>query len=297
MSERIEDLAAAFRRHLRAANRAERTGVIYGQSITAFSAWLLAHGREVVAEEMTRAAIREWLAGLADVNSPQTVRTRFRGLFRFCRWCVDEGALAINPMVGMELPQAPPPVVPVLSDEQLSALVKACRGKRFYDKRDEAVIRFLLDTGVRVSELCGLTQEDMRLDEQMAIVTGKGSKVRPVYWGSRTGEALDRYLRLRRAHRKTDREAFWLGERGALTVDGAREILRVRSEMAGIGHVHPHQLRHTFAHDYLMAGGQQLDLKRLAGWTSDAMLSRYGASAADVRAREAARRLRRGDRI
>ena len=82
-----------------------------------------------------------------------------------------------------------------------------------------------------------------------------------------------------------------------LTPDGVREICRVRAAQAGIDHLHPHQLRHTFAHDFLMAGGQERDLKRLAGWSSDVMLDRYGASAADARAAEAARRLRRGDRV
>jgi hypothetical protein len=54
---------------------------------------------------------------------------------------------------------------------------------------------------------------------------------------------------------------------------------------------------HTFAHDFLMSGGQERDLKRLAGWSSDVMLERYGASAADVRAKATAQRLKRGDRV
>jgi len=69
--------------------------------------------------------------------------------------------------------------------------------------------------------------------------------------------------------------------------------------MAGLdpAEIHPHRFRHTNAHDFLLAGGQERDLKRLMGWRSDTMLERYGASAADHRAREAAKRLRRGDRI
>lgn len=69
--------------------------------------------------------------------------------------------------------------------------------------------------------------------------------------------------------------------------------------MAGLDatKIHPHRFRHTNAHDFLLAGGQERDLKRLMGWRSDTMLERYGASAADHRAREAARRLKRGDRV
>jgi hypothetical protein len=78
-----------------------------------------------------------------------------------------------------------------------------------------------------------------------------------------------------------------------------RERLKVRAERAGLDArlVHPHRFRHTHAHDFLLAGGQERDLMRLMGWRSEGMLSRYGASAADHRAMQAARRLRRGDRI
>ena len=298
MPERLDDLAASFRRHLRAEGKAERTCVLYAMSTRFFADWLAARDRTATLDELTRSAIREWLADLAERNAPGTVRTRWKGLHRFCGWLVAEGELTTNPMDGLAAPAVTAPPVPVLADDELTALIKACAGPRFYDRRDEAVIRMLLDCGVRVSELCGVTVEDLDLDHEMCMVTGKGRKTRPVYFGARTGRALDRYRRVRAKHRWSHVAPLFLGERGPLTPDGVRELVRVRGELAGIkDRLHPHRFRHTFAHDFLISGGQERDLKRLAGWSSDTMLERYGASAADLRAREAAHRLRRGDRV
>lgn len=297
MATRLDDLAASFGRHLRAEGRSERTITIYSQAIRFFAAWLQGQGREPLLEEFTRAAIREWLAQLADVNEASTVKTRHRGLFRFCGWLVDEGELEGNPMRALSPPTPTSMPVPVLSDEELAALLKACSGRGFADRRDEAMIRMLLDCGVRVSELVGLEVPDLDLDQGMGLVRGKGRKVRPVYFGARTARAVDRYLRIRGGHRWAHLDAVFLTQRGAMSTDGARERVRVRGCKAGIADLYPHRFRHTFAHDFLMSGGQERDLKRLAGWSSDVMLERYGASAADARARAAAQRMKRGDRV
>ncbi len=297
MGEHLDDLGKSFARHLRAEGRSTRTTVIYLQSVTFYSRWLQAQARPATLEELSRAGIREWLATLAETLEQSTVRTRYKGLHRFCGWLVAEGDLAANPMAGLEPPNPPAKPVPVLSDDELARLLKACGGREFRDRRDEAVVRLLLDCGLRVSELCGLRLDDVDLDQASALVHGKGNKVRPVYFGSRTTRALDRYLRLRKQHRHAHREALLLGQRGPMSPDGVRDMLETRGRAAGIEDLHPHRFRHTWAHDYMLHGGQERDLKRLAGWSSDVMLERYGASAADHRAREAARRLRRGDRV
>jgi site-specific recombinase XerD len=293
----LQDLQRSFLRHLRAEGRSPATLRLYGQAVTFFSRWLESEGREATLDELNRPAIREWLAVLSDTHEPGTVKVRYRGLFRFCTWLVDEDELAENPMKTLAQPTLKMKPVPVISDDELNALLKACAGKEFNDRRDEALIRFLLDCGVRVSEACGLRLDQLDLDQNMAIVKGKGSKVRPVYFGARTARALDRYVRARSHHRWAHLDALFLTQRGALSPDGARDRVRIRGATAGIDALYPHRFRHTFAHDFLMSGGQERDLKRLAGWTSDVMLERYGASAADARAKAAAQRLKRGDRV
>lgn len=282
---------------MRAEGRSPATLRLYGQSIRFFSAWLEAQGRTATLDELTRSAIRAWLADLSDTLEANTVKTRHRGLYRFCAWLIDEGELDEHPMATLRPPTPKPKPVPVLSDADLAALVQACQGKDFNARRDEALVRLLLETGMRNAEACGLTLDTLNLDTGTAIVKGKGSKIRAVYFGARTARALDRYLRLRNGHRWAHLSAFFLTQRGAISTDGVRERMNVLATRAGLGHLHPHQFRHTFAHDFLMAGGQERDLKRLAGWSSDVMLERYGASAADARAKAAAQRLSRGDRV
>lgn len=297
MASRLQDLGKSFARHLRAEGKADRTIKLYLMSIRFFSDWLEAQGREATLAEFDKAAIREWLAQLTDTNAPGTVRTRYRGLRRFAGWLMTEDEITANPMATLSPPIAKPKPVPVLSDTELAAVLKTCAGKGFRERRDEALLRMLMDTGVRVSELCGLDLDDLDLDQRQALVHGKGGKVRMVYPSARTIQALDRYIRLRGSHRWAHTGRLFLTQRGPMSPDGARERVRLRGEQAGIEGLHPHAFRHLFAHDYLMEGGQERDLMRLAGWTSPEMLQRYGASAADARAKAAAQRMNRGDRV
>lgn len=299
MAEQLEELGASFRRHLRAEGKSERTATIYLQAVRLFSRWVAEQGRAATLDDLTRDTIRRWLSDLSERGlAPGTIRTRWKGLHRFTGWLVAEEELDRHPMEGLAVPTVPDTPVPVLSDDELAALLQTCAGRGYEQRRDEAIIRFLIECGVRVSELCGLALVDVDLDTESAFVVGKGSKRRAVYFGARTARALDRHRRERSRHRWSHLDALWLTQRGAMSVDSVRDMVKARGRDAGIGDdVHPHRFRHSFAHDFLLAGGGERDLKRLAGWTSDAMLERYGASAADMRAREAARRLKRGDRL
>jgi site-specific recombinase XerC len=295
----LESLRGSFNRSLRVEGKADRTLVLYGQSITYFGQWLAQRGRPADLSSLDRDTVLQWFDHLRSRGlTTGTIRTRWRGLRRFVNWLLAEGIVGTDPLAGIVIDKPPPPV-PILTDEDLAALVGACRGKRFADRRDEAVMRLLIDCGLRVSEVTGIDLDHLDLGAESITVTGKGSRVRAAYFGAKTGQALDRYLRERRNHRHASSSALFLGERGRFTPDGVRERLKVRADIAGLdpAKIHPHRFRHTNAHDFLLAGGQERDLKRLMGWRSDTMFERYGASAADHRAREAARRLKRGDRV
>ncbi|KAA9165960.1 tyrosine-type recombinase/integrase [Amycolatopsis acidicola] len=193
MTEALADLANSFARYLRAEGRADRTVKLHTQAPRFFARWLAEGQHEPDLDALTRDNLVGWFNHLRDRGQkPGTVRIRHAGMLRFIGWLIDEDELDSNPMVGIRKPGLPDTPVPVLSDAELTALLKACKGRGFKERRDEAIIRLLLDCGVRVSELCGLTIDreiegrtipgTVHLESGSALVTGKRGKQRAVYF-------------------------------------------------------------------------------------------------------------------
>ncbi len=290
-------LLTSFERHLRASNRAPKTTELYITAVGLFWKAAAAYGLPQDVNAISREHIETWMVDLLRTRRPATASAYYAALRVYFNWLGEEGEIERNPILKVKQPTVIEESPAVISDDDLKRLLKSCSGNDFKSRRDTAILRMFLDTGMRCSELANLSLDDIDWEANTALVMGKGRRPRVCPFGRKTAMALDRYLRVRDRSANADLPALWTGHMGRMTSQGVYQMVRRRGEQVGIDGLHPHRFRHTFAHSWLANGGQEQDLMRLGGWRSRVVMGRYGASAADERARDAHKRLSPGDRF
>lgn len=244
-----------------AAGLSPRTIGTYRQRLGYFTDWL---GDRAI----TRAALRSYLRYLQDQGITPTSRASyFRDVSVFCNWLVEERIWDASPAYKLA-PKVPKKLPASYRPEHITAMLAAS------DTRDRALIVMLLDTGLRVGELCSLRRDAIHWSDGSFRVIGKGNKERQGWLHPYTLELLHAYLDTRR---DTD-PALWVGRKGPLTIWGVHQIVERCAESVGIrGEVRRlvHSFRATFAKNYLKAGGDLESLRRLLGHEDIAMSAHY----------------------
>lgn len=294
----LPDLAAllpSWQLALKAGRKSAGTIKVYSDGVNKFLRWCAENDRPA---ELTRTTVQAFLSDLLDEGmEANTAISRNMALKRYVAWLVDEGELTSDPLIGLKPPKGDRKLVHALTDDELKRLIKACQGKSLQERRDEAIVRLMAETGIRASEVIGLQVPDM--DLQRGLVTihrGKGGEGRIAPFGSQTAAAVDRYMRARRSHRLADSGDLWVGGGGkSFGYHGLSKALKDRAEAAGIEGFHLHIMRHTAATRWLRAGGSEGGLMAVAGWSTRSMVDRYTGASASEHAAAEARRLNLGE--
>jgi site-specific recombinase XerD len=265
-------------RDLDIAERSKATLRFYRQNLEPFREFVEAGGPvdlKSVGVEDIRSFLLSYQNGSAK-RSAFAIDAKYRTLRAFWNWAIKEGYALDNPVESLKAPRLPRKIIPTFSPEDIKRMLATCDTNRFLGLRDRAMILVLYDTGVRVGELVGMRVADLDIESRLLRVTGKGNKMRTVHISNNTLRALWAYLKKFRGEPAT---TLWLSEeRRPLTDDGVRQAVRRIAKRAGITsgvRASPHTFRHTFAIEFLRAGGNVFDLQTLGGWESLDMVKRY----------------------
>ena len=238
----------------------ENTVAAYGRDLARYVDWL-AVDKIVRPDEVTCQDIESHLAALQDAGlapaSLERAASAIKGLHRFM---VAENMTANLPTADLRLPKKPARLPDVISVEQAAALLDQPFPQTPSGLRDHAMLEVLYGCGLRASELSGLDQRAVLLEDELLRVFGKGSKERLVPIMGTAATALSNYLEKGRGALagRVPTPAVFLNVRGGrISRQSVHAIVERYGRLVGIEGLHPHTLRHSFA-THLLEGGADL---------------------------------------
>ena len=199
--------------------------------------------------------------------APSTIHGYVRALKAFASWLHEEEFTEANRLHRLKRPKLPEPVIEILSDEEILRLLASIKPRSVLGSRQYLLVAMLLDTGMRASELCHISLDDISLDDCYIKLKGKGRKERIVPFSPTTKKHLIRYLATWRSE-TNDRQLFVSSTGRPMVYDRLAHTIKRLGVNAGIPRLHAHLLRHTFAVKYLVNGGDVMSLRRILGHTT-----------------------------
>ena len=279
-----------------------RTTEVYMRTGSQLTAWLAAQGLPADTERIDAPHIRAFLAAETERTSAVSSHQHYRNLCVLFKWLAKEGErINPDPMGRVDPPKVTRKIKPILADDDLVKLLRSAEGTDFTSRRDTAILRVLIDCGARVSGVGGIALADVSLPHRMIKIRLKGGDEHLAPVGRKAAAALDRYLRIRARHPLAESPWLWLGtagrDRGHFGAAGIQDMIERRSKAVLGRKLTPHAFRRTPAHSMLEAGMQEMDVARVAGWKTTAMVRLYAEDLAAERARLAHARMAPGDRL
>lgn len=254
----------------------ERTLAAYETDVRLFAEWAT-RSHVVSPDGVSRMLVRRYIASLSTRQfARRSIARKAAAIRRYYRWALLEGLATVDPTLGLHVTSDAGKLPRVLDRRNVSHLLDGPAPDdepAWRRTRDDAVLEILYGTGVRVSELCTLHLDQIRLADRVLVVWGKGAKERRVPLGEPAEQAIRRWLSIR--HEVVPAEAgaiTFANERGKpLTPRDVRRIIDRRSDVP----THPHALRHTFATHLLDGGADLRSVQELLGHSDVATTQRY----------------------
>lgn len=274
----LGELWQQFYFHLKAKRRSKATLTFYATTEHSFERFRASQGFPEAADALKVTHLRAFLRHLEAAGlAPGGVHAHARALRSLFNWAYREELLDANPVKRLEMPTVAKHRLPTVSGEQVQALLKLSKTQE-QPYRDAALLLTLFDTGVRVQELVGLQLSDLRLDQGLLHVFGKGNKERFVPIGTRATAAINLYLRRERHPAHAGVQHLFLGRSGqALTTSGVSIRLMKLTRLLDLPRsaCAPHAFRRGFAVEFLRNGGDVFTLQQILGHSNLEMTRRY----------------------
>jgi integrase/recombinase XerD len=257
--------------------RSRNTLDAYRRDLTAYHAWLLAHGLTIGTVDGER--LERYIGERRTAAAASTVARQLAAIRMFHRFLADEGLRADDPTGDLDGVRVPAGLPKPLAEHEVTSLLDAVSGVDAVARRDRAMLEFLYATGARIGEVVGLSIGDVDLEHRTARLYGKGAKERLVPFGRVAATAMTDWLGTHgrpqlvptRWARKGDAEAVFLNQRGArLSRQSAWAVVKQYGRRAGIAEARlsPHVLRHSCATHLLDHGADLRVVQELLGHAS-----------------------------